>query len=668
MEQLTLAFINNMKNLETTIKEEKIHLRLMGETFSVTEHLDNIPIQKKRDQLNPSYKLNNPSSKIWNFGSELITNNHIIKNLYLNTHTKETLNKEVDSNDFFSFDSHPHNGEIWVGNESRNVTNDEFREHYGKLTSTVECYRRTLIFSETEKHYKLTSYYINKIRICGFKYYKTKRRINSIILNKHTGDTYLRTAEFKNRKWSIKLMKNPIFKFLNSLNDFVFMSNKFGNNTSDPNACINNDNIIDQRTNDFESIYLTNEGLCKIINVLGVDLSKFNYLPFDTLSKSVPDVNQSLSMTLILWFLNKKGIKYPNNPFPLLNDCYPKIKLLRKNNMNLTQAVLNSFGMKSKALIKLINQNPEISCFNIFIWYHILGHDYFVQLNPLLFKSKRYDYLDNKRMIGEVLLRFGITIESTVEIINNPSLWENLGQLLTKKEKYQIFKIVRSINLDEDNMITLLEITDHFKFKKALLEYNDVVKIKSNNKSEFLSEHNLWADKLHNYQKAKVIKYTYLKIFLEHIETPQFVEFYSGEIEKYYPIVLKTDSEYEEESSIQNHCVKTYVHTYNSLIISIRKNDKFSYDRITCEYRYYKDSNTFRLIQMKGESNSEPKENYKPVLDNISKILSDFCGKYQYIRPKVTEINKHSNIEKILFEEDLAVKKELAYNEFDFFG
>jgi hypothetical protein len=418
---------------------------------------------------------------------------------------------------------------------------------------------------------------------------------------------------------------------------------------------------------------LSSHHINKIINVLGVDLTQHHYLPhpYDKFFigqnniELIPTNSQNLSMSLVLWFLNMKKIKYPNNPFGILHEHYPTIKLLRKHNMNLIHATLSAFGIKSKSTIKMINQHPTISCYTIAFWFHLLGHDYFIQLDKKMFEKQT----SITHLIHDVLFRFNIEFVKSNDMLNNPQLWKQINTILTKHEKYQIFNIMRSLDFDLDKL-SIVEIADHCKMKRDLLEFNDVVKMKARNLSEFKIEHVLWTDKLYNYRKNKTIQYFYTKTFLENIETPQHIYDEIGNVETYYPVVLKQDNDYEQESAIQSHCVKSYINNFTSIIISIRKGNPQNYDRVTCEYRYENSSNRFVSIQKKYKANSVPKDYFKPVLENIDKLLEDFAKKYEYTRPTVIETNKHNQHKKVLYSnpiysEDGVLVQGNSYDEFD---
>jgi len=60
--------------------------------------------------------------------------------------------------------------------------------------------------------------------------------------------------------------------------------------------------------------------------------------------------------------------------------------------------------------------------------------------------------------------------------------------------------------------------------------------------------------------------------------------------ETYYPVLLDNSTNYNQESAIQSNCVKNYVGTSGSVIVSLRKGDRESGVRATIELRLSKRS------------------------------------------------------------------------------
>jgi hypothetical protein len=94
----------------------------------------------------------------------------------------------------------------------------------------------------------------------------------------------------------------------------------------------------------------------------------------------------------------------------------------------------------------------------------------------------------------------------------------------------------------------------------------------------------------------------------------------------YFPIILDKTKDYNDESNLQNNCVKTYIGRSSSIIISLRMNDKNSSERATIEYSLSKTkSNEIKVdrVQFLGKYNSRLTEDWTPVLLKLDeRVLS----------------------------------------------
>lgn len=647
---LILVQLNKKRKNQDIKQGEKVHLRLVGESFLVIEHLDNVPIiQRKEKESDDVFSLifdNNKINDIWNFDIGYNQSFKLDHSFY--------KQKELTVSEF------------WATRKLEDATEEDVQKHYGIITSHVHIFRNVFIFSETDTHYKLTTYKTSKFRLCGFNYFCTRRTINSIILNKKTGDIYVREATFKNRKWKSKIKKNQIRSIIANIEKHCIPIKTYTNYS----IKIKSETIIDETLEtryQTSAIYLEDQHIDKIISVIGIDVKQYditypneiNYgLTKDNLNKTLNN-KQLLSATLVFWFLKAKQIKHSNNPLFLLYDCYVPMKKLRKHNMNLISAALELFDIRSKSVVTILNQQEHISIFSLCFWYHLLGHNYFTQLNPEIFSCG-----NNLQHIGWEYYGF-YDINDPYDMINNKKFWQQISTTLTKKEKYNVFCILRSTE-NGDKQLQETTLLDHIKIKTELREHGDIVFIKARNMESFNREHVQWSDKIYFYKQNKIVSYKYNPELIKLIEQPQEILNENKTIETYYPIILKEDIDYFNESEIQKHCVKTYVNNYKSMIISIRKNNKKNEDRITCEYRYNNTNNKFELIQKRAKCNANPDSCFNAVLEIIENNLKDFVNNNNEILPTVIEKNKITKIEKVVFKQNLELNNNTEDAEFDF--
>jgi hypothetical protein len=135
--------------------------------------------------------------------------------------------------------------------------------------------------------------------------------------------------------------------------------------------------------------------------------------------------------------------------------------------------------------------------------------------------------------------------------------------------------------------------------------------LSENNKDEFRQEHLDWTDKIQFYKQG-VYKREYPQYFIDKIQ---------NNIGEYIPVLLTNSSEYNEESSTQSNCVKTYIGRPSSFIISLRKG-RYG-DRATIEYSLTKveDKVKIKRIQSLGRFNNRLGEEWNDVLFKLDEVV-----------------------------------------------
>jgi hypothetical protein len=111
-----------------------------------------------------------------------------------------------------------------------------------------------------------------------------------------------------------------------------------------------------------------------------------------------------------------------------------------------------------------------------------------------------------------------------------------------------------------------------------------------------------------------VITRRYGRDFTNIIEEPISV---NGEV--YYPKLLTNTDEYNNESTVQTNCVRTYIERPDCFIISLRKGDLNSDERLTNEFALsvIKDELKIKRVQTKAKRNSQPDISWSEVLDML---------------------------------------------------
>ena len=319
----------------------------------------------------------------------------------------------------------------------------------------------------------------------------------------------------------------------------------------------------------------------------------------------VPHDNNSpselLSEIIVKWFVKVWGIKTSNDYTYYLLKHYPGIKKLRKYDMNLIHTILGERELKGKFYNKLLNLEPEINITDLHFLQKTLGDDGVKRISThLLAYSKNFE--DSKFTQPEHLIT-------------------NIGYCdeLSKYEKNNIINIYNTCK-DPTRIGGFIDLLlDHFKIKNKLQGYGILKKIKAKTLDKFNEEHSEWSNLLHECERTTQVNYIYPNDFITHIEKPIQLD---GDI--YFVKVLKDDNDYFKEGQIQNHCVRTYLDKYKSIIISVRKNHESGMERMTCEFvsnseitniRHIKDySNTPTLVQARMKYNNNPVGNWEVAM------------------------------------------------------
>ena len=111
---------------------------------------------------------------------------------------------------------------------------------------------------------------------------------------------------------------------------------------------------------------------------------------------------------------------------------------------------------------------------------------------------------------------------------------------------------------------------------------------------------------------------------------------------EYYPNVLFTSEEYNEESQTQKNCVRTYIEFPNNIIISLRVGDKESKIRATLEYRFIGD--TVKRVQSMGSKNSQLSTMWEIPLEILDGKVSSLYRSKILQTPELTKVYRSGYI------------------------
>ena len=447
---------------------------------------------------------------------------------------------------------------------------DEFVKNFANPLAEVWRHKQLLVVEKDETKVSIKFFSNIKHRSVGKPWFRIRKDLEYITVNKQTGDVYLGGISNyqKIKKCQKKIQKNfflqsPLATFRVKLKNYLHSMGPVS--------------VLDS----FEAVRIFIE------KIEGPDST----------------LNSNYNKKLFEFYLKKKGIKYPNN-FILFAPHFfgGKIrKKLKKNGHKLVETFMEVYELKGDKIKKALHSCNEFLNVNV------------LKSSISLFS---YDWICGDEEFLRKILNFPNSFRMDTDQFPIHS------DHFSKTELKNIFSIFKEVI---DNNIDTVTFSDHFRILYQLKSFGESdLKWKSKNKKEFNSEHLDWSDKFEHYRKG-----SYKRIYPDYFDSILKSDISVGP-DKFYPVLLKSSEEYNEESFIQHNCVKTYIGTPSSIIVSLRKNSTDSEDRITVEYRnfYLKNSDLVHLerVQTRGKYNSLA-VGWDEVLDildkKMEKIVSD---------------------------------------------
>jgi hypothetical protein len=439
-------------------------------------------------------------------------------------------------------------------------TMDDFLENYGNPLCGIYRVNNLLVVERNGDKVSIKLYGKTYRRMVGEKFFRKTTMMYFVTYRISTGDIYYGTISgYHLKKKSKKVVKRNAFYYT-------------------PIAKLYNDLLYCQITENKDLRYPADNERRKIVDKV-FDIF-FNEFGVSTMSIYTPDE------LIYKRYLDIRGIKYPDNwtafskQFPL-----PNKRQLKKNGFKLIDTFMSINGFSGDKIKKVLHNACHVNANNLRFSINKFGEDFLRQQDDKVL-SKIIEYPHRPH-------------ESTNDVIP-------LG--LNRNEKMNVLKCFMFIMDGTSDLITF---NDHISFYNRLNKF-ETVKWKAHNLESFNREHILWSDKLVSYEKGEFFRF-YSEEFTNRATQPIFNN------ENYYPVILTSTSEYNNESRVQSNCVRTYVKMAESLIISLRKDDVKSEQRATIEYRITKNKNRieFRRVQALGKFNAMLDVNWMSVIRKL---------------------------------------------------
>lgn len=299
-------------------------------------------------------------------------------------------------------------------------------------------------------------------------------------------------------------------------------------------------------------------------------------------------------------FLKICEIKYPDAFFKFVTYYTPKNEI-KKHGNNLVTWFMKKQGFKGTKIRNLLNKYNNVDLDGINFFYKILGIDLFNKVDDSSFLTDSLLYVSDIK-------------------------YEDYK--ITKKEKENIVSI---LNTTTSNLL-LNTLIDHIEFKHKLKKYGEDVKISKTNYHDYTTEHLEWSKLIRDYSTGIVNRDYGDEAYL--IEKP-----ITYDKETYYPVLLTTTEQYDEESFHQSNCVRTYSDKPYCLIISLRKGDKAGEERATIEFQFRR--NVLVRTQTLGKYNVHLSEEWLSPINQLTDFATYLYSKEVIKLP--TMVKKYGN-------------------------
>jgi hypothetical protein len=482
----------------------------------------------------------------------------------------------LDDDELIEMESKNRKKRLVYREDSFHTTHEDYLENYGNpLTRVYKRYVMVVVEKDGDK-VSIKLYYGFRERLVGNSWFKVSRNVDYITVNIRTGDIYSGHLHgYQNKKkFTRKINKNF---FLNEpINSFKIRLRNI---------------LIDYISNHFE---VSMEAISKFMQEID-NREDFENLDFEK--------------RLFRFYLNKKGIKYPNNFYLYSKLLFgPKIrKTIKKSGNKLVDAVMKEKGLVGKKLKTALHNSTNLN-FELYVKAKSLFGDDWINQEP--------DFI--------------------LKVLNVPSLHINLSfpveftNVVSKDELRRVFRLFKRVYFD--GVLDSTSFLDHIRMYTELKMYGetDLKWISDDDSKDFFRDEHLdWSDKIQFYKRGHYER-TYPQLIYDTIEKP---------IGEYYPIVLNNSTMYNEESSVQSNCVKTYIGKPPSIIVSLRKGSPYSEERATIEYRLTKEGDKIKCdrVQSLGRFNSKLDEHWMEPVFNLDEYLLSFVKDQNFDTVKLTK-------------------------------
>jgi hypothetical protein len=467
---------------------------------------------------------------------------------------------------------------VFLVDEVYSKNEEVFVENYGNpLCQIKKDYIMAVVEKDGDK-VSLKMFTGTKMRTKGVSYFRVKKNVDYITVNNKTGDVYtgyLHNFQ-KKRKAGKKIRRNFFMD-----EPLALMKNKLRNNFNLFETPI--EQPITSVINDIINKFIDSIDQCRYSNLSNDD-------------------------RLFKFYLDKRGVKYPNNFGAYKQQLIgPTIrKKLKKNGGKLVDAFMEEKQLSGSVLKKSLHECSRIN------------------LDVYLYAKKVFG-IDRLNQDKGTIVKL---LESIMHV-NSPQYDEQLMGFFSPVELDRYYGAFKEVFIYGN--IDTYTLSDHVRMYCQLREYGVDVKwtVDGRDKDEFHREHLDWTDKLSHYRNGD-----YNRIYPKVLH-----EILSKKIGECTPVLLTTSKEYNEESATQSNCVKGYVSRPESIIISLRNDNG---NRATIEYRIklVNGETSISRVQSLGKHNKSLEDIWNNVLLSLDQRMLSYVKDKNFDFVKIIKENR----------------------------
>jgi len=314
--------------------------------------------------------------------------------------------------------------------------------------------------------------------------------------------------------------------------------------------------------------------------------------------KNKNSVNELFDI-IVDFHLNQKNIKGHDYVYFDIMDVYPTKKHLKNNDNKFLPAVLDSYGIKSKYLIKELNTSEiPLNITAVKYFCKLFGDNHLDYLKKMDWKSHCVDVYQPRLKIQELKNEF--EKNSFVKLINNWSKGEiNLDPLF-----YSIEKLLM--------------------LRSDLEKYGLDIKLTPKNDAQFNNTFDRLTNLKQYYKRGYKLKYSYPDEFVKDIETEIKINDLVFNVK-----ILTTEEEFIQEGFKMKNCMsKQFSNGLLYVYLTATHNKK----TINLQYR------KGELVQSYGKTNTTTPSIFLGFIDILNKKFKKY-GDIKWVKTKYDNIN-----------------------------